>query len=185
MIERLKLHELLNLRLSTRQIAAEIGLTQTTVRYWLKKYDLNLNSSKGGKQKSLPIKLCLNCFNCLQNKSSQTNYFSLQCTAQHQQKICIKMWLSGDISGCILGGTLISYHIRNYLLAEAKYQCSEGKWSEVNLFTNKIPLEINHIDGNFLNNSPDNLEFFCPNCHALKHTYQIRSKGRRSQGNMK
>jgi len=93
--------------------------------------------------------------------------------------------LSCEISGHISGGTLISYHIRNYLLEKANYQCSECKWSKVNPFTDKIPLEINHIDSNFLNNSPDNLEVLCPNCHALKHTYQNRGKGRRAKGYMR
>ena len=35
----------------------------------------------------------------------------------------------------------------------------------------KLTLEINHIDGNWLNNSKDNLEFLCPNCHSQEeHT---------------
>ena len=29
-----------------------------------------------------------------------------------------------------------------------------------------ITLEINHIDGNWLNNLKENLEFVCPNCHS-------------------
>jgi 5-methylcytosine-specific restriction endonuclease McrA len=93
--------------------------------------------------------------------------------------------LNGKVSGQISGGTLISSHIRNYLLEKANYQCSECSWSKINPFTNKIPLEINHIDGNFLNNVPTNLEVLCPNCHALKHTYQNRGEGRRAKGYMK
>ena len=30
-------------------------------------------------------------------------------------------------------------------------------------------LEVHHIDGNRNNNSLDNLELLCPNCHALEH----------------
>lgn len=29
------------------------------------------------------------------------------------------------------------------------------------------PLEIEHIDGNALNNKEDNLILLCPNCHSL------------------
>lgn len=34
-----------------------------------------------------------------------------------------------------------------------------------------LKLEINHIDGDWLNNQPGNLEFLCPNCHSQeKHS---------------
>ncbi len=44
-----------------------------------------------------------------------------------------------------------------------------------------ITLEINHIDGNWLNNLIDNLEFICPNCHSqeihsnMPHKYRKRN----------
>lgn len=44
-----------------------------------------------------------------------------------------------------------------------------------------LTLDINHIDGNFLNNVLENLEFVCPNCHTqedhtnMPHKYRDRS----------
>lgn len=35
-----------------------------------------------------------------------------------------------------------------------------------------IPLELEHKDGNNSNNSLDNLELLCPNCHAQTSTYR-------------
>ena len=35
-----------------------------------------------------------------------------------------------------------------------------------------IPLEVKHIDGNYLNNSEENLMLLCPNCHSLTSTYK-------------
>ena len=40
-----------------------------------------------------------------------------------------------------------------------------------NNFTNKVPLQVNQIDGNALNHRPENLELICPNCHSLTETY--------------
>lgn len=34
----------------------------------------------------------------------------------------------------------------------------------------KIVLEVDHIDGDWLNNLQDNLRFLCPNCHSQQET---------------
>lgn len=39
-----------------------------------------------------------------------------------------------------------------------------------------IPLELHHIDGNNKNNQFDNIQFICPNCHALTDNYRGRNK---------
>ena len=50
-------------------------------------------------------------------------------------------------------------------------------WAERNLFTNKIPLSLHHIDGNYKNNKVENLELLCPNCHALTDNFGSRNIG--------
>lgn len=35
-----------------------------------------------------------------------------------------------------------------------------------------IPIELDHIDGNHLNNNLNNLRILCPNCHAQTDTYR-------------
>ncbi|MGW4228708.1 HNH endonuclease signature motif containing protein [Streptomyces sp. NPDC004980] len=42
-----------------------------------------------------------------------------------------------------------------------------------------LPLEVDHIDGNWRNNQPQNLRLLCPNCHSTTETYRGRGKGRR------
>ena len=52
----------------------------------------------------------------------------------------------------------------------------------VNPYTNISPLEIEHIDGNYLNNLESNLILLCPNCHSLTATYKGANKnGRKSR----
>lgn len=87
----------------------------------------------------------------------------------------IQQWLSGEW----LGGTNygLSKTIRDYLLKEAQYKCSKCGFDKTHPDDNKTILEINHIDGNGTNHSPDNLEVICPNCHALTSSYRGRNQG--------
>ncbi len=43
---------------------------------------------------------------------------------------------------------------------------------EKNPYTQNIPLEVEHIDGNYKNNNEENLTLLCPNCHSLTATYK-------------
>ena len=66
----------------------------------------------------------------------------------------------------------ISSYIKTYLFEKYNYKCARCGWGEINKYTNKIPLEIEHIDGNYKNNNEENLILLCPNCHSLTSTYK-------------
>ena len=71
----------------------------------------------------------------------------------------------------------ISNHIRRYLFEKYDNKCALCGWSMVNPFTNTLPLEVEHKDGNYSNNKEDNLILLCPNCHSLTATYKGANKG--------
>ncbi|MER5900234.1 HNH endonuclease signature motif containing protein [Streptomyces mirabilis] len=45
-----------------------------------------------------------------------------------------------------------------------------------------LPLEVDHVDGNWRDNRIENLRFLCPNCHSTTHSYRGRAKGRARGG---
>ncbi|MER6151497.1 HNH endonuclease signature motif containing protein [Streptomyces hirsutus] len=44
-----------------------------------------------------------------------------------------------------------------------------------------LPLEVDHVDGDWRNNRIENLRFLCPNCHSTTDNYRGRGKGRASR----
>ena len=77
----------------------------------------------------------------------------------------------------LIYGEVFPDRIRNYLFKKYNNSCAICGWNTVNNFTGKIPLEVEHIDGNYKNNRPENLTLLCPNCHSLTATYRGANKG--------
>lgn len=88
----------------------------------------------------------------------------------------IERWLAGRESG-LSGKEGTSAHIRRWLLERANSRCEKCGWNEVNSATGKIPVQINHINGKWDDNRPENLEILCPNCHSLTVNYGGANRG--------
>ena len=119
------------------------------------------------------MKTCLNCGKELTGR--KTKYCSNACQQQYNRKQLVHQWLNGEVSGT-RGNLQISAYVRWYLLEQSGYKCSCCGWGEKNPFTNTIPLEIHHKDSNPNNNSLDNLQVLCPNCHSLQKNWKGSNK---------
>ena len=98
------------------------------------------------------------------------------CQRAFAYKQWIERWKRGEESG-IRGDYPTSNHIKRYLREKYGNKCSRCGWHKVNPFTKEVPLEVEHIDGDYTNNSEENLDLVCPNCHSLTATYKGANKG--------
>lgn len=123
------------------------------------------------------------------NKSKAYMARELQCNPKTVTAVLTRMGIeySGNPSGkgehkCAPKLTLIqylecskdvqTYKVKRKLLEEGykeyKCECCGGtEWQG-----HPIPLELHHKDGNRYNNTIENYELLCPNCHAFTDSYR-------------
>lgn len=128
------------------------------------------------KRKKLPI-ICKNCDNIKEvneGHAYRQKYCSLKCQQEYKYKIYIDDWKKGRADG----GSLykVSNYVKRYLLEKCDNKCCLCGWSEVNKYTNRIPLEVDHINGDPSDHKERNLRIVCPNCHSLTKYYKARGK---------
>jgi hypothetical protein len=117
---------------------------------------------------------CLSCGSPLL-KETQLKFCNTSCKGKYYRDEKIKKWLAGELEGNSVGGH--AKFVKYYLLEKHNNKCSRCGWGEINPYTNTLPLEVEHIDGNPYNNSPDNVDLVCPNCQALTPTYRGANVG--------
>jgi len=64
---------------------------------------------------------------------------------------------------------------RLFLVGLKNKKCEECGWSKLSE-DGRIPLELDHINGNHRDNRLENLRILCPNCHSLKPTHRGRNR---------
>jgi len=137
------------------------------------------NTKKSLKNKIYPK--CLNCGREITDLRGRTGKFcNNSCPEIYANKQYIERWLNGLEDGSRKGGLRfkISTIIRQYIFEKNNNKCQKCGWSIISEYTGKIPLQVDHIDGDWTNNRPENLQLLCPNCHTLTANYGSLNKGK-------
>ena len=70
-----------------------------------------------------------------------------------------------------------SYKLKNRLfyLGLKPRQCEICAWAQT-ASDGRLPLELDHINGDRMDNRIENLRVLCPNCHSLQPTHRAKNK---------
>lgn len=118
------------------------------------------------RKNSRVINKCINCNNDVINKGNK--FCNRMCYESNRDKTRLQLIQSGNASSKI---------VKEYLIEEYGDKCMECDWNRINPSTGKVPIELEHIDGNSENNNLENLKILCPNCHSLTPTYKALNIG--------
>lgn len=127
------------------------------------------------RQREKKEKNCLNCNKLIPNRNV---YCDNKCQAEHKRKETFRLLEEGKFEEFNRMDT-IDVNSKKFLILQHGEKCMKCGWDEINIHTKKVPIQLNHIDGNPENHDLGNLEILCPNCHSLTATFGRRGKGRK------
>lgn len=151
--------------LSQREIAAIIGKSHASVERWLKKNDLKTNA-KSGPKSHRPVKTCQRCGK--KTRPDNKRFCSYECDIKSRWERTKKRI---EEEGKITSVVTARRYVREQQLNKCKI-CNLNSW-----FGGKLPLILDHIDGNSDNWYLENLRMVCSNCDSLLPTYKGRNAG--------
>ena len=85
------------------------------------------------------------------------------------KKLMLRRWKLNDI---LVKNSAYTGKLKKRLVGELQWKekcsmCNLSEW-----LGGKIPLELDHINGDHFDNRINNIRLLCPNCHALTETYK-------------
>ena len=77
----------------------------------------------------------------------------------------------------VVNGSAQSYKLKIKLIAAGMKQaaCELCGWCQMSS-DGRVPVELDHINGDHTDNRIENLRILCPNCHSLQPTHRGKNK---------
>lgn len=180
--EKNELERLINVeKVSYEEIGRRYGCTGANIKKVAKRLGIDLPQRRSinscetfGKGITKKIEKSYICKNC-GSITTKKNFCCQQCQVEYEYNQYIERWKQGLENG-MKGKENVSARIKQYLFKKYNNSCQICGWNKINEFTNKIPLQVHHIDGDCTNNKEENLQLLCPNCHSLTENYGSRNK---------
>jgi hypothetical protein len=114
--------------------------------------------------------ICKFCSKAVESSNLNRKYCSQECANEFRY---------AETKDKFLSGSVVSHRTaRNVLIKTYGPACMLCKWNQLNLATQKCPIELDHIDGNAQNTVVSNVRLLCPNCHSIQPTYKALNKGK-------
>lgn len=111
---------------------------------------------------------CLCCGELISDTYTKRKYCDQKCWTEYNLELRFRDWYE-------FGRYFDNGPIRKFLTIWKGYQCEHCGISDWN--GRKITLEVEHINGNSEDSSPENVCLLCPNCHSQTPTYKARNIG--------
>lgn len=174
----------LKLGLSFRNISKEINekfceccgntIVNNGIKFCSSSCSAKINNSlfpKRGK-----VKEEVSCLSCGAKTTNENSFCCGICKRKYELDKNILAWKNGEEIGYSGKDIKLKKFIRNHLIYLSENKCSQCGWNKIHPITGKVPLEINHIDGDAKNCRESNLEVLCANCHSLTPNFRALNK---------
>jgi hypothetical protein len=120
---------------------------------------------------------CLHCGSTERRPRSNGPYCSWECFNEDRYGRTgtfarwLAGWQSGEVSGTREDGRP-DWRVRQALVLLRGQRWETCGWAETNPVSGRVPLHVDHVDGDRTKNRPEDVRLLCPNCHALTPNYQ-------------
>jgi hypothetical protein len=131
------------------------------------------NIKRGIESRVRAVKICPVCQKQFYTKVKKQIVCSRECAPIYRRKKTIEKFLCGKLTDKQVRGNTV----REYLLEKQENKCAIcGNFPEHN--GRPLVFIIDHIDGNFSNNIPENIRAICPNCNSQTDTFSGKNMGK-------
>lgn len=125
--------------------------------------------------------ICYECGKTFKTYNKERKFCSTHCASEYRKKQLLNKWLRNELTVQPTSGLCES--IRKYLFEKHEFKCDKCGFEGYNRITGNTILQIHHLDGNSNNNSIENLQVLCPNCHAMTENYMGLNRGKSARKN--